>query len=85
MTNSWSALTQQIHVFHTQMGVNTVSTVTVAWDETSRWEEVGKKDGGFSVFCGLTESKFRKQACERRCMTNHTKLGKGPFMSEYMM
>lgn len=39
MTNSQSAFTQQIHVFRTQMAVNAVSTVMVAGNETSRWED----------------------------------------------
>lgn len=36
------------------MGVNTVSAVTMAGDETSRWEDVeeagGDSDGGFFQF-----------------------------------
>lgn len=36
---------------HTQMGVNTVSTVMMAGSETSHWEDVrGRSDGGFFQF-----------------------------------
>lgn len=64
------------------MGVNTVRTVMVAGDETSRWEEVEKYDGWWLFILLETSSTLKvtdkKPACERRSMTNQIKFKSGP-------
>lgn len=49
----------------------------VAGDETSCWEDVGKKDGGFLIFKNWVTP--TKQDCEQRSMTNHIKTKNGPI------
>lgn len=65
-----------MHVHQTLMGVNTSRAVMVVGDETSCWEDVGRKRWWLFNFYKLDsklKSNHTKYACEHRSMTNHVK------------